>query len=137
MSQLETTTEAPRGAERFKDPMLLWGLGSALLIALGSLGTWATVGPISLSGTDDGRDGILTLILALVALVPMLIGKARPVVGVLAVICLGIGIYDTVDVSSIETPIWDASPGWGLYLVDVAAASLLAWTFLGKRTTRR
>lgn len=121
--------EPGRGA---LDAKLAWGLLSALAIAIGSIGTWVTVGPISLGGTGDGRDGTITLVLALVALVPLALRRLRPLVGVLAAVCLLIGIIDTVDVSSNDVAIFEASVGWGLWLVDAAAVSLLLWTFLGR-----
>ncbi len=114
------------------DAKLVWGLVSAVAIAIGSLGTWVTVGPITLSGTGDGRDGTITLVLALIALVPLALRRLRPLVGVLAAICLLIGVIDTVDVGSNDDAIFNASVGWGLWLVDAAAISLLLWTFLGR-----
>lgn len=123
------TTKTRRAAI---DAKLAWGIASAVLIAVGSLGTWVTVGPISLSGTGDGRDGIITLVLALIALVPLALRRVRPLVGVIAAAVLLIGVIDTIDVSSNDIPLFTASVGWGLWLVDAAAVSLLLWTLLGR-----
>lgn len=136
MSQQETPIDgagAPGERARSIDPKLLWGIASAVAIAIGSLGTWVTAGPIHLSGTSGGRDGTITVVLALIALVPLALRRWRPLVGVLAAVCLLIGVIDTIDVKSLDDDaLFDASVGWGLLLVDVAAASLLAWTFLGR-----
>lgn len=135
MSQQETPIDgagAPGERARSIDPKLLWGIASAVAIAIGSLGTWVTAGPIHLSGTSGGRDGTITVVLALIALVPIALRRWRPLVGVLAAVCLLIGVIDTIDVNSTGDTLFDASVGWGLLLVDVAAASLLAWTFLGR-----
>lgn len=128
----ETQADAKAQGRAAVDRKLLWGIGSAIAIAIGSLGPWVSVGPFSFSGVGDGRDGAITIVIALLALVPIALRRWRPVVGVLAAICLLIGVIDTVDVSSYDEMGFSASVGWGLILVDVGAASLLAWTFLGR-----
>lgn len=129
-AQTQSTARAQsRGA---LDGKLAWGLASAAAIAIGSFGSWAEVGPISLGGTSGGRDGTITVVLALIALVLLALRRLRPLVGVLAGVCLLIGIIDTVDVSSDDNALFTASVGWGLWLVDAAAVSLLLWTFLGR-----
>lgn len=113
--------------------LLLWGLGSAAAIVAGSLGPWATAGPFSAAGTDAGHDGTITLALGAAALLPVAIGRLRPLVGVLAVLALSVGLYDTLDVHGRATALYPGAVGWGLVVVDLAAASLLAWTLLGRR----
>ena len=43
------------------------GLLGAVLVVVGSLGAWATLGDSSVAGVDGGRDGWITLVLAILA----------------------------------------------------------------------
>ncbi len=123
MSERPSATSRPLVAI---DRDLLWPGISVVAIIVGSLGPWATYGPFSIVGTAGGRNGIITLVLAVIAGGLVLVRRLPVVVGVLALGALATGIYDTVDVSSIDVPIFAISVGWGIILVDVASASLLA-----------
>lgn len=104
----------------------------AVVIAVGSIGTWATVSAgilsRSISGTDG--DGTITLVLAFVILLMALVtAKPAPSGGLLAVSILAaiaagaIAAYDATNVSdkvaSVEasSSLVSASVGWGLYAV--------------------
>jgi hypothetical protein len=97
-------------------------------IVIGSLGTWVTVGPFSIGGTTGGADGTMTLIVAIIALVLIATNRAPRVVAVLALWALGVGVYDTATISDNGNKFFGASVGWGLILVDLAAAGLLVWS---------
>lgn len=112
---------------------VLWGLASGAALVLGSLGEWATAGPFGADGTSAGRDGTVTLALGAVALLTVAIDRLRPVTAVAAVLALTVGLIDTLDVSTRTGPLYDGSVGWGLIVVDLAAASLLASALLGRR----
>ncbi len=53
-------------------PEMLAGVIAALLLAVGSIGTWASVGPFSVSGLRG--DGALTLVAAVIALIRCCLG---------------------------------------------------------------
>lgn len=118
-------------------PRFLWGLATALMLALGSFGPWATLGPFSVSGLDNGRDGIITLIIAIVAGVLICIRRGNPVTLLLGIAAAGVGIYDTANVSSAGNELFTPSVGWGLVMVDIAAVSLIVWAVVAILASRQ
>lgn len=114
---------------------VLWGLASGAALVFGSLGEWATAGPFGVDGTAAGRDGTVTLALGAVALLTIAVDRLRPVAAFAAVFALSIGITDTLDVSGRTGALYQGSVGWGLVVVDLAAASLLAAALLGRRAS--
>lgn len=118
-------------------PRFLWGIGTALLLGVGSLGPWVTLGPFSASGTGDGNDGAITLVIAIVAAVLICLRRWNIITGLLAVGALVVGIVDTNDVSSAGNDVLEPSVGWGLVAVDVAAVSLIVWALVALRASRR
>lgn len=110
-------------------PRLLWAFASIAAIISGSLGPWITFAAISLSGTGDGRDGTVTLILGIAAAVLVVIERGRVVVGLLAVAALAIAVIDGSQVlrSREETILGSIEIGWGLVVLALGAASLLVW----------
>lgn len=114
---------------------LVWGLGSAVAIVIGSLGPWATFGPFSKGGTDG--DGVLTLILGIAAVAFIMANRWMVFVLILAVLSAAIGIFDTIDVSSAGNEFVSPSPGWGVILVAIAGVSLTAWAARNVRAKRR
>ena len=99
----------------------LLGLGA---LAVGSLGPWATTFIASVSGTQG--DGKLTL-----GAVALLLGRGGSVFAALvALVALGICIYDLVNVSHKAAQITVAGVqvahvGWGLYTATGGAAVAL------------
>jgi len=118
-----------------RSPVFLWGVASVVLLVIGSLGPWASVLSVELSGTSDGRDGILTLILAGVAALLIGLRVWRWGVLVAGVLALATTIYDIVDITGREVGILDPSVEWGLILAAVAAASLCVWPFFARNRT--
>lgn len=115
----------------------IWGIASCALVALGSIGTWATVGPISLSGTSGGRDGTVTLVMAIVALLPVLRRRWHGAAAILGLLILGIGTYDMVDIGNMgDDALLAPSVGWGLVLVNGAAVSLVVWALIDRARPR-
>jgi hypothetical protein len=132
------SAQAPQGSRHRGDgggslgslrtaPTTYWvALAAAAAVVIGSFGTWATAlgGLLSKSGTEG--DGVLTLVLAVVALLGLWAFWREPrrwaAVGVLVlgVLIFAIGIYDLVDIENTA----DVSAGWGLYLVVAASAIL-------------
>jgi len=116
----------------YGSPVFLWGVVSVVLLVVGSLGPWASVLSVDLSGTSDGRDGILTLILAGIAAVLMGLRVWRWGVLVAGGLALATTIYDIVDITGRDAGILEPSVEWGLILAAVAAASLCAWPFFAR-----
>jgi hypothetical protein len=111
-------------------------VGAAAIVLVGSLLPWATartvLGDVSINGTEG--DGVLTLILALVAgaiTVAVIVGKrpgmwAYVVLLIAAVLTAFIGVYDLVDVSrTVGDDYAHISTGAGLWLVALASLVLL------------
>lgn len=113
------------------DRRALWAWVSVALIAIGSLGTWASLGIITVSGADN--DGMLTLGLAAAAAASLATDRWRPVIPVAAILTLAIGIYDASEIAGTEVLGTSFDVGWGLVLVNLAAASLLVWTIADRR----
>jgi hypothetical protein len=104
---------------------LTWGVGSALLLVIGSLGAWATFGPFSVAGTSG--DGVITLIAGLVAGVLIVLRRFTVVTLLAGLVAVATAIYDTATISDSGNEFFSASVGWGLILADLAAVSLIAW----------
>lgn len=99
---------------------------AAAAVIVGSIMPWATVrtvfGSVDVAGTDG--DGVLTLIGGAAAGVAALL--RRHVLGAIAFGLVGaIALYDVVNVSDalsdVDSALADASVGWGLWLILVAA----------------
>jgi hypothetical protein len=112
---------------------LVFGVAASVGVVIGSLGTWATVtGGVSANGMDAG-DGVLTLILALVALVGLWAYWKEPrrwaAVGVLVlgILIFGIGIYDLLDIEDVVDADTSeiVSSEWGLHLVLIESVLLV------------
>lgn len=105
---------------------------ASVVVVIAAFLTWATIEllgeSVSISGTDDGSDGVLTLILGAGALIVAGVarvkgrtGRAMPViVAVLGALTLLIGLIDIADVTSVaDNPVFagaDVSVGIGLWL---------------------
>jgi hypothetical protein len=118
-------------------------LAGAALLALGSVLPWAKLevssGAFSVSDTKNGLDGdgVLTLVLAVVAFLIFLLVKHRKVTGwsvtVAGFLAGAIAIYDIVDVKrafdDLNIPSGinaDATVGVGLWIAAIAAVALFA-----------
>lgn len=110
------------------DSRLAWGLVSAVAMALGSVGAWATAGPFSVTGTTGSGDGWITLAIA-VALGVLVAVRRLPWLALPgAMVAGGIGIGDAIRLLDAEESEWfSVSVGWGLVLVIAASVSLAAW----------
>lgn len=121
------------------DQRLAWGLVSAIAMAIGSIGTWATAGPFSVTGTTSSGDGWITLGIA-VALGVLVAGRRLPWLALpAALVAAGIGVGDAIHILSgnSDNEWFSVSLGWGLVLVIVASASLAAWGATAIRSTPR
>lgn len=111
------------------------------LVVIGSLGPWARVFGLSLSGIDG--DGILTLVLAVVAAAATLAVRSNPqaprfrahrIAVAASILALLIAAYDTIDVATTSGQLAGetirAYPGWGLWLTLLAALTLTVVTVL-------
>lgn len=108
------------------DKMKILGWIAVAAVAIGSLGPWVSVGPFTKSGTSG--DGVLTLFLAALAAYCVYQLKVTSVL-IAGLLVLAIGIYDTADVSSYTSSLFQASVGWGLIMVDAGAVGMLIWWF--------
>jgi hypothetical protein len=121
------------------------GLGAALFAIIGSFAPWATISVYELtatvSGTEGGRDGWITLVVSLIAGALLIWGYRRtargPLIGaiVFGVIALGVGILDSVDISAtissrLSRVNASASIDWGLVLVDLGSVVFVAACFM-------
>ena len=103
------------------------GIAGCALAIIGAFLVWATIsaGPFSVDvkGTDSGKDGTYSLILAVVAALAIwFIGRKPWVVWVAlaaAVLVLLIGIYDTLDIMGTEEEGAEIKVGIGLWMTDL------------------
>jgi hypothetical protein len=104
------------------------GLAGCALAIIGAFLVWGTVtaGPFSvdIKGTDSGKDGSITLILAIIAAAAIwFIGKKPWVIWVAlaaAVLFLLVGIYDTLDImGTSEEGGAEVKVGIGLWMTDL------------------
>ncbi|MEA2123723.1 MAG: hypothetical protein QOI80_505 [Solirubrobacteraceae bacterium] len=110
--------------------------GIALLV-VGSFGTWVKIGP----ATGDGlsRDGVITLILAILAAVFLAFAglrrraPSRIALGICAVLALATSIYDVIDVSGSDVGVFEATVGWGLWVCLVGSVVLAAGVTVARR----
>ncbi|GEE02480.1 hypothetical protein nbrc107696_29260 [Gordonia spumicola] len=125
---------------------ILWGVvGASVVLLIAAFLPWASVeaGPFSqtVSGTTDGRDGVFTLVLALIAggiagsavfltakqpALPLAAGIGAVVAGVISAL---IAIIDIVDIQgNAPSGLADVSVsvGFGLWLTLLAAVVLAA-----------
>ena len=123
-----------RSLKRVESPQTLLriGYGACLVIAIGSIGPWATLGFITVSGTDG--DGVVTLILAAAAAAFLwrwsVVGKRSRLIAaaVAGALSLVITVSDTVNISNVvDGPLGlDPSVGWGLIVALIASIGVLA-----------
>lgn len=126
-----TFTGAPPAVQPSATPWV-WNAPSILILAgagavfVGAFLPWASVGPFSVSGTDG--DGVLTLILALVAGVIGVFALRKSSVGlaigslVAAGLSFAIAAYDIANINSVgDNDFFEASVGGGLYLTALGA----------------
>jgi hypothetical protein len=92
------------------------------LAIIGSFGPWARVDAlittVTINGTDGGRDGWVSLVLAGLALAAAAVRRFR-VFGVLGLLVAATGLYDLVTLGS------GVSPAWGLILVFVSGLGMI------------
>ncbi len=109
----------------------LLGMLAAALVLFGSFGTWFDAGLIAVSGIKG--DGVITLILAILALPPIILGRWRGGVFGLGVLAVAVAIYDIGRIASLSADgdFFQVSVGWGLVAVAIGATALAAWAFYG------
>lgn len=107
-------------------------LGSIVLIVIGSFLPWASMGVFSVSGIEG--DGIVTLLLAVVAVVVYFALKKKPtvvsvVVAIIGVLSLIITIISYYNLGELEL----ASPGGGLIMATIGSIALIVSGILNPR----
>jgi hypothetical protein len=122
-------------------PLRLAALGGAAAIIIGSFSPWATVstvfGSISVSGTDDGGDGLFSLVGGVVVVLLVLLSKY---LGSLIVSALtgALLLYDLINVnrniSDVDTEFARASVGWGLWLATAGAIVAFGTSWVLRQT---
>lgn len=118
----------PRSAGTGWDAREWAAAGAAAAITIGSLGTWATVGPLTYSATSSGQDGKFTLALGILALLAVAFRWPRSLVGLFGGLAAAIGIVDAQDLSNHRVLGQTPEMGWGLLVVIGAGGGLLVWT---------
>ncbi len=113
------------------------GIVGAVVVVIGSFGTWATIGSFSVSGIDGGGDGWITLVLAIVTgglcagvLTPPAVARVvRWIPLPFALLSLLVALVDIADISSTSNEFASGfgviegslSVGWGLWVVLAGA----------------
>lgn len=125
---------------------LIASLAASVGIIIGSIGPWASFMAFTKNGTEG--DGIITLILGVVAVIALFVLFSRGSGGlsalrwvgpVVSVVCLGIAIYDIMNVSSHTAKFFGETIGiqigWGLWLVAISSVILfLTSTTVAKKS---
>lgn len=109
------------------DRLWLVALASVALIVVGSITTWVSIPKLNLSasGTDGDSDGILTIIVAVIAGLGLLVLPGRrSIAAVCGVLALGVATHDIVQILQVNNPLIDINVGWGLVVVFLAAVAL-------------
>jgi hypothetical protein len=110
--------------KEFKMLRNLYALAT-VLVFLGVVLPWATLGPVSVNGVDTD-DGLLTFIaVAFLLIATLMVSKILGVIG--SLIALGIAVYEIQHVSG------RVSVGIGLYLVLIGGIIGLIGTFVTGR----
>ena len=118
----------------------LVGIIGSVAVVVGSFGPWATLGGSSIGGSEGGRDGWITLVLALLTLAifggvltPAAVARiVRWIPLPFALLALLVAVIDIADITSTSSEFSDQfsdavltlSVGWGLWLV--LAGSIVA-----------
>lgn len=128
---------------------LIASLAASVGIILGSIGPWASFMAFTKNGLEG--DGIITLILGALSTVALFTLFSRGPVGgnvirwvapAVSVICLGIALYDIMNVSSHTADFFGETIGiqigWGLWLVAISSVILfLTSTTVAKKPRNR
>jgi hypothetical protein len=134
---------APLSAAPFYLPNVIAAIVASVGIVVGSIGTWASLGPLNMGGMDfPGSWGVVTLVLGALSAVALFVevnwGRtsfslrwAVPIAwGVLVagIGCLAIALVNIAKVTSVSKAIFGvahvAQVGWGLWLVAICSALL-------------
>lgn len=108
---------------------LVLPLVAVVILIAGSLGPWAKVAFLTKNGLDG--DGVITLVLALVAGLAVLVSgvRSRPpsrvLLGICGVLALAVTVFDVIDVSGTEAGRISVSVGWGLWVALLGSLVLL------------
>lgn len=118
------------GSVRLDTAVVLLG---AAALAVGSVGTWASVGALTVSGTH-GTDGRITLAAGVLCVVGLLLRRLSPLVGALTLLGLGtiglaVGGIDLIRAARAVNGVLlfgvqIAHIGWGLYAVVIGGAAV-------------
>jgi hypothetical protein len=104
------------------------GIAGCVLAVIGAFLVWATISDETLSvdvkGTDEGKDGTISLILAIITAAAIWFIDRKPWVVWLAlagaVLFLLVGLYDTIDIMNQDAPAGvSVKVGIGLWLTDL------------------
>lgn len=134
-----TVPQAATSSAPLREPLTLAGYAAALLVAVGSFGTWAKSGQFSASGMDG--DGVLTLVgacVAAAALFVVSVSGPTPRLGadwtaaVAAAFAMFIAVYDSFEIPKTYELLGDLTgertAGWGIWLTLVGSVVLTAVT---------
>lgn len=111
------------------------------LIILGAFGPWVSVEGFDDTETGLESDGVITLVLALIAGGLLLAFRApRPRgafigLAICAVLCLVISIIDVLDVTGTDLGVIEAQVGWGLWLTLAGSIVLVVALVISRSQT--
>lgn len=125
-------------------------IGAAVAAIVGPFMSWASIGPISVDGVSNGRDGLIAVVAGAITLAALLLGRpkaaddaTRRVSLVLAVlgggVIAGVAIYDWHKLTEVPTGPFGltAEPGSGLYLTLAAGVVLIVSAAMALRSQPR
>ena len=111
---------------------LLLGSSGLALAAVGVFGTWATTGPVSLSGIQGPNNGWLVVIFAAIGAAGLKAASRGSWLGVAAVLGgSAVVVWTALKSASQNADALDADIGWGLWLTLAGAALAAAAAVLG------
>jgi hypothetical protein len=117
-----------------------WGLVSAVVMVIGAFGPWAKVlGLVTVNGTDDGGDGWVVIVAAVLGIVALLLWRMRSrrwlILSVIAGAAgLATAVYDRIDIEGTTDGVDVGAlvdAGWGIYVAMIGSASLAAAAIAG------
>lgn len=115
-----------------------WASGFSVVLAIvGVLGTWRTVGAVSLDGLEGAHDGWLVIIFAVVALAGVRSLSRCGRLGIVTVAgCASAALYTAFSDLVDDGSALGGTSGWGIWLT-IAASALLACCAVASAERRR
>lgn len=122
---------------------LVIAFAAAIALAVGATGPWIENDITgTLSGTSDGRDGVLLMVVVAMLGVTLVFRAVKAhlaqviLVGLFSLVSLGTSIADIIDVNTKSTEMLELTVGWGLWLC-LGASVVLCLATIGLAMTTK